>query len=781
MIGMVQSAVGRIARSALPVAVTLLVAAVPGAARAQEAGVVRGTVVDDDETPLAAALVVIEGRGLETSSDEAGRFVFRSVPPGRHLLRATLLGYGSTTSPVVVGGKDVTTRIVMSARPIELRAVTVIGTRTDLEEVRDRMRRIPGSVDLVEREEIESTRQANFHDVLRYTPGVFVQPRFGAADESQISIRGSGLRNNFHLRGLNVLVNGMPYRNADGFTDFESLELATAEDIQVYKGANALRYGGSTLGGAVNIETRSGHTADELNAFAQGGSYGFHKAQASSGMAFDNANYYVSYTRTGLDGYRAHSDQLRDRVNAHFGAALGDAVDLRAFYLFAHVEEDLPGNLTSEEFAADPSQAATVNVANDWGRGYSLHHVGTQLRVQFGEGRRLDVAPYAQLRDIVHPIFQVIDQESRDVGLEVRYEQTRPMAGRRNRLTVGFQPAWGRIDNRNFENVGGESGELRKDQDDTAIGLAFYAEDAIALTDAFTATVGLRYDRAVREVEDDFLDDGDQSDRRVFSAWQPRLGALLELDDRGTQLFANASRSFEPPLLLELNSLAVPGFIELEPQDAWQFEVGTRGRRGPWQWEVAAYDVELRDEIHNVNVEPFPRAGFTVPTYRNSERSRHYGLETGVGYTLPTPIFTREDGGDELRLEAAWTFARNVYVDDELHGDNDIPGAPDHIVQARMTWTHPSGVSLAPNLEWVPGSYYVNSENTVENEGWTALGLRAAWDVPATGLNVFVEGRNLTDATYSGSVNVDDAAGRYFQPADGRSFVAGLRLGLGEK
>ena len=114
---------------------------------------------------------------------------------------------------------------------------------------------------LVESRELRSTRQANLHDVLRLTPGVYVQPRFGAADESQISIRGSGLRNNFHARGVNLLVNGMPYRNADGFTDFESLELLNTEAIEVYKGANALRYGGSTMGGAINLHTKTGYTA----------------------------------------------------------------------------------------------------------------------------------------------------------------------------------------------------------------------------------------------------------------------------------------------------------------------------------------------------------------------------------------------------------------------------------------------------------------------------------------------------------------------------------------
>src|SRR6266850_4717700 len=137
-----------------------------------------------------------------------------------------------------------------------LATVTVIGSPSDLAEERDRVLRVPGGVTVLRGADLRATRQANLHDVLRFTPGVYIQPRFGSADESQISVRGSGLRNNFHARGINLLVNGMPYRNADGFTDFESLELLTTEATEVYKGANALRYGGSTLGGAINLHTQ---------------------------------------------------------------------------------------------------------------------------------------------------------------------------------------------------------------------------------------------------------------------------------------------------------------------------------------------------------------------------------------------------------------------------------------------------------------------------------------------------------------------------------------------
>jgi iron complex outermembrane receptor protein len=243
----------------------------------------------------------------------------------------------------------------------------------------------------------------------------------------------------------------------------------------------------------------------------------------------------------------------------------------------------------------------------------------------------------------------------------------------------------------------------------------------------------------------------------------------------GGQLFANASRSYEPPLLLELNSLSVPGFVDVRAQDAWQFEVGTRGHRGGADWNVALYDVELRDEILNQNVQPFPNAPFTVPTYRNAGRTRHYGVETGLGYTLPGALFTQAGGGDRLAARLAWTFARYRFVRDAEYAGNQIPGAPEHVVQAELIYRHPSGLTLRPNLEWVPGSYFVDSGNTVRNQGWTVLGARAELLVSRLRSTVFLEGRNLTNRRYSPAVQVDDAAGRYFNPADDRSLYAGVR------
>ncbi len=735
---------------------------------AQAATAIAGRVLSaDSATPIVGAFISIDGASPVAQTDTAGAFRIENVPPGVHAIQALRVGYVASSRTIDVASDVVTTvDIVLAPDVATLAAVTVIGSRSDIADTRARMARVPGAVSLVPPEEIRSTRQANLKDVLSFTPGVYVQPRFGAADESQISVRGSGLRNNFHARGINLLVNGMPYRNADGFTDFESLELLTAEAIEVYKGANALRYGGSTLGGAISINTKTGHTSRPFSLFAQGGAFGFYKAQLSSGAVLGDFNYYASYARTELDGYRDWSDQRRDRVNVHAGHRLTNTLDARAFYFFARVREHLPGALTRAELDARPEQAVANNVTNRWGRDYDLHHLGAQLRAQLTPTQRLEVSPYLQYRDIDHPIFEVIAQLSRDVGVELRYENMTPIAGREHRLTLGVQPAWQDMDNRQFQNVRGEHGAPTRDEKDKVANLGIYLEDAIGITDRLTAVLGARFDYSRRTVADRFLGNGDQSDRRVFTPVAPRVGVLYDVPSLRGSVFANVSRTVEPPLLLELASFGNPGgFIDLDAQDAWQLELGARGRSSALTWELSLFDIELRDEILNINVRPFPGATFTVPSYRNAARTRHSGLEAGFGYQLT--------GG--VRTRIAYTFAKFTYVDDSTFGGNDIPGAPAHHLAGELKLEPATGLSIVPQVEWVPSAYDMNSENTMKNDGWVTLGLRTEWSSARAGFTAFVEGRNLLDRRYSASVQVDNAAGRFFEPADRRAIYAGLR------
>jgi iron complex outermembrane receptor protein len=741
---------------------------------AQSSGSVTGTVVNPANTPVAGAFVSVDSAPPQTQTDASGRFRLDGIASGSHVVHIRRSGYTEAANAIVVPADTVVQlEVIISEKIATLAGVTVIGTKTDLAETRERLNQIPGSVAMVDAPQIRATRQANLKDVLQFVPGVYVQPRFGAADESQISIRGSGLRDNFHARGVNLLVNGMPYRNADGFTDFESLELLTTEAIEVYKGGNALRYGGSTLGGAINLDTKTGYSASPVSLFAQGGSFGFYKTQLESGDSHGGSDYYASYARTSMDGYRQWSAQQRDRVNLHGGYQFSTSTDARIFYFFAHVQEELPGSLTRAEFETDPRAADVGNITNRWGRDYSLHHVGLQLRTQLSPTQRLEISPYMQYRDIDHPIFEVISQISHDYGAEVRYENSAGLGELANRLTIGVQPAYESLLNHQYVNNAGKHGAETKNQHDRAKTIALYAEDVLSLTARLKAVLGARAERASRETKDFFLSNGDQSDKRVYKPVSPKVGLLYAFDS-GPQVFANASRSYEPPLLLELNSLTVPGYIPLDGQSAWQYEVGGRGRGIGLSWDLSAYDVELKNEILNINVQPFPGAPFTVPTYRNAPKTRHSGLEVGLSYQIPGALFARGDVADHISVRTSYTLARYTYVDDPNYKGNDIPGAPSQVMTTEIKYTHPSGFSLTPSVEWIPQSYFLDSQNTVKNDGWTNISLRAEL-ATAYGMNLFAAGQNLANRRFSQSVQVDNSAGKWFEPADGRSFYAGLR------
>jgi len=661
--------------------------------------------------------------------------------------------------------------------PVVVEGVRVPAERTATDqEAREDIQRVPGSVDLVPRERIEESRTANLKDVLDFTPGVLIRPRFGA-DESQISIRGSGLRNNFHLRGVNVLIDGFPYGNADGFSDFEALELLVTKRIEVYKGANALRFGGNTLGGALNLVTRTGYDAAPLELRAEAGSFGFTKFYLGTGWVWDPFDLYVGLTDTELDGYRHHSQQLRRRAYATVDERLGGGTTLRLDLQYTRSEENLPGALTQQELDRDPKMAEPDNIKSrrlQAARDYDYVRGAFTLRTPLTETQTLEWATQLNYQDLHHPLsFAVIDDTTYSYSTELRWLLAAPLFGRPHRLTAGLQYFGTRQIDVQLRNDMLQPATVMRNQIQIANTVGVYAEEQFDVTPVVTVVAGGRGQYSTREVRDRFLADGNQSDAVDFLGFTPKVG-LVARPLPGVQVYANASRSYEPPLLLEITA---PGNIggdlsQLKAQKAWQFELGTRGTWGQRvAWDVAVYDIELWDEIQNVNVTPFPFAPFTIPRYRNIDRSRHTGAEVGLDVLLVRDLTP----GDAMRVRGAYTWSRFVFVDDKNFGNNRQPGAPDHFVRAELRYDHASGFWVAPNVEATPEGYFVNSENDAGTRPYALLGVRAGYEYKPWNLGVGFEARNLTNVTYTSSVVVDAANRRFFEPGDGRAFYGSVQ------
>lgn len=680
------------------------------------------------------------------------------------------------------------------AEPPTLPPVVVEGARLPdertitEEQAREELRRVPGGAEVVGERQIEESRASNLQDVLEMVPGVWIRPRFGAADESQLSIRGSGLRNNFHLRGVNVLLDGFPYGNADGFSDFESLELLDTKRVEVYKGANALRFGGNTLGGAINLVTKTGADAGTVEIRSEAGSFGFFKNHLATGRVYGPFDVYIGLTDVELDGYREHSDQLRRRVYTSWGYRLPGGTSLRLDLNYVRNEEKLPGALTHDELRRDPRRAdpANLNLREAAARDYDYTRGALTIRMPLTETQALEWATQLNYQDLHHPLsFAVIDDTTYSYSTELRWLVGAPLFERANRFTAGLQYFGTRQIDVNLSNVAGAPAVTTKNQLNIAHSIGLYAENQLDVTPNFTAVVGGRGQYSIREVRDRFFRDapGDldanDSDSVDFLSVSPRVGFVWTVA-RTAQVYGNASHSYEPPLLLELTA---PGQLQgdlgqLKAQKAWQFELGTRGTLGRrLGWDLSIYDIELWDEIQNVNVRPFPGAPFTIPRFRNIDRSRHTGLEAAADLLLLEDLARRVGlgaGGDALRVRAAYTFSRFVFVDDRNFGGNDLPGAPRHFVRTELRYDHASGFWLAPNVETVPQGYDVTSENDARTQPYATVGVRLGYTYRPWQLSAYFEGRNLNDKTYTSSVVVDAATRRFFEPADGRAFYGAL-------
>jgi len=707
----------------------------------------------------------------------------------------------------------------------------------NVDDVKAELARRPGSNILIEEKQITESRAFNLQDILQFAPGVWFQSRFGA-DEGQFQIRGTALRNNFHQRGINILINGIYFGDADGFSDFESIDLLAMERVEVYKGANALRYGANTIGGAINFVPRTGYTATTYQARIEAGSYATVIGQVSTGkvLPFKMGNmevtgdYYISATGNRQDGFQDNSQQARQRLNANFGLQLGSHQEVRVYVLQANVSERIPGSLTTQQLFTDRTQVGgqnpagqnnffacnTSNAACKNGRYYNLARGGVAYRNEFTAGQFFEVIPYYQYQHVDHPIFQTIRQDNYNVGGELRYGNVNSLFGHNNDLIIGFQPRYGDQHQRRFEQINGSIEREAQNAYFRSTYLGVYGEDKLDATQNLTLVAGLRWDYSIRQANvqafgvfppavpfcpgaltDPSCPSGVQQTTASlahFNHVSPKVGFVYRTSAT-SQVYGNISNAYEPPLNLELNSPVqangqqnLSGFLNLDAQRAWQYELGTRGTTADqrFSWDFTVYDIEMRKEILAANI---LQTGTTnvLSTFLNANDTRHTGLEMGAGYVVKKGLFATEGKGDTITTRAAFTWQRFVFTEDVIgatpagpntlvaKSGNLLAGAPVYNINYEVRYDHPRGWWVAPNFQWVPEGFYVDNLNTVKDPSFFVLHLRSGWNYNKN-VTFYAEGRNLTNKTYAGSVVTNDVLNRYANPTQGASGYAGVEV-----
>ncbi|VVD65303.1 TonB-dependent receptor [Pandoraea communis] len=630
-----------------------------------------------------------------------------------------------------------------------------------------------GSVAFVDADSYQNTYAFNLRDILKDTPGVYVQNRYG--QELRVSIRGSGIARGYHVRGLDILQDGIPTNSADGSGDYYQIDPMGLRSTEIYKGGNGLTYGSTTLGGALNFVTPTAYTADAPNQFRlEGGSLGTVRASAQMSRIFGPLDALATVTLNRADGYRDHDKGNYAQINANIGYKFSPNLETRFFFGAYIVDQKLPGTLSLFDALNNPTKASASAVSGDQARNTRTERLGNLTTIRFATGQ-LDIASWVIHKSLYHPIFQVIDQDGWTYGVAPRYTANLTLAGMRNDLIVGARFFGGNTQADQYVNVNGNRGARTLDARQSAYNYEAYFENRLFFLPTVGLMIGAKAYRDVRQYIDYGGLPGDPSYRSTSAAYSgvnPKIGLLWE-PRKDMQAFIDVTRSADVPDFTDLSQTfgATSRFVPLASQHAWTIEAGTRGKLERVAWDVTAYRSLVRDQLLQYTTSPdIPAATF------NANKTVLQGLEVGAAVDVFKNVVAT---GDRITLSQIWNYSDFRFRDDPQYGNNRIAGVPTNVLRTTLGYALSNRFQISASLDWVPTGAWVDYANTMRVPGYTLLGVQASYLIQR-GVTFYVDARNLTDKRYVTDFStVTDARmtnTAVFYPGDGRSVFAGVRF-----
>ena len=708
-----------------------------------------GTVADTSGGALPGVVVTLVPEAVAspqvTTTDGTGRYEFRGLVSGTYRLQASLSGFQDLDRPVILpttsGSFDVTMALAGFAEQVSVTAARE-------ERV---LAAIPVAVGVAGGDPVLDGRSVNIAEPLRHVPGVYAGDVSGV-DDVRITIRGAGVRATFGSRGVILMTDGVPVTEPDGQTPHidGQVDLASAQRVEVVKGPSSAIYGGAALGGVVNVITRPPVREPHGRGIAQGGSYQFGKGHAQLSGAVGDVLMSGAFGGTHLDGFREHNS-LRNWAG-NFRADWVPTPDDRFSFRVTGTDAllDLPGALNREQFDSDPMQSRPVFQINDWRRDNTVIRFGGRYDRAFGVRHHLEVDSYGQYRDLLHPIFVVIDQNARRYTGHARYRyaaDTFTLASGLDLDTQGVEDRW-------FVNVLGNPTFQIRDDDNRVTNMGVYFQGEVPL-DHWSVTAGVRYDRITYDLEDLLLFDGDSSDRRVFERVSPKIGVVGRFSD-AVSVYGNFSTGFEAPTLGEIRLPA--GFNgQVDPQKAVNVEGGLRGTYGLISYDIGVYRMQVTDEILPVTIDD-------VTLFFNVAETSHTGVELSVR-ARPTAL---------VQLDGTYAYSRFILEEfDDLSG-NRLPGIPTNQGTVGVSVGPFGAFDVSGNLTFASETF-VNDANDEAANAYAVVSLLGRYRLGDA--SVFVRGDNLTDQNYTNRVQVNDSGGFYYFPSPGRNVSAGIEVG----
>jgi iron complex outermembrane recepter protein len=654
------------------------------------------------------------------------------------------------------------------------------------------LQRVPYAVGVLDRGALQRGQQTvGIDEALNNLPGVVVSNRYNFSLDQRISIRGFGSRSNFGVRGLKILLDGIPQTMPDGQSQLTNVDFADIDHAEVLRGASSSLYGNAS-GGVISLRTEAaapGPFAQRVRVNGGSGKRaddGFYKWQSWTSGRSGNVSGTLSLSQFKADGFRQHSAAEFRQLNTGLDYAIGgSSIATLRLSLADNPKAENPGALTPVEYAANSDSAAASNIFRGADKDAQQHQLALGIRHVDAAGNEYEGSVFGLLRYLKNPLAAppptaitatsgtYVDIDRAVGGARGSLSRMLGTAAHSPRVTAGVDAQRMRDNRRNFRSESGApTSDVLLDQQEKVTEFGPFAQLQWSPQQQLLFSVGGRYDWVQFDLADRFLADGDDSGNKTMAAASGNIGMSWSISDQLVP-YLNVSTSFETPTTTELvNKPDGSGGLnpDLGPQRAVNYEIGARGQPLPAiSYSVALFLGRVSDAIVQ-QAEIGGRAFF-----QNAGKTHNDGAEIGLSLT---PVHG-------LTFNGAYTYAHYRFTnyrlaDGTVLDGNRLPGVPEHFWRLGLRTALPYEFYLDAD-HTLSSSIVADDANTIWVDAWGAgvTNMRLGWNGRAGQMEIapFLGVNNLWDRRYVGSVTLNGAFARVLEPAPRRVIYLGTEIG----
>ncbi|ENU4318127.1 TonB-dependent receptor family protein [Acinetobacter baumannii] len=692
-----------------------------------------------------------------------------------------LMSMGCISSPLV-WAEDLNSDVA------KLPTLHVEATRTDTGYLQT-----PASVFRIEAPQVDSSSQVNLTEVVKGIPSLQIRNRENYAQDLQLSMRGFGARSTFGVRGIRLYVDGIPATMPDGQGQTSNIDLSSLDHVEVLTGPFSSLYGNSS-GGTILTSTKEGQGKDSIELSYSGGSHDKSRAGLVLQGGAKGANepsYIISSSYFDTDGYREHSGAEKVLNNAKLSWNLDDGSKINWVTNYVKIHADDPQGLTHDQWNANPKQQVPFlkqfNVRKDieqtqtgvtWSKPindknelYAMAYLGNRQVTQYQS-----IPKSIQDASINHA-GGVIDFERNYYGADFRWTGKELLPN--TTLSVGVALDAMDEDRKGFENFNlvngqpsyGAKGNLRRDEDNTLWNIDPYLQASWQFLPTWRLDTGVRYSNVHYKSEDNYLSNGDDSGKTDYDKVLPSVALSWRILPE-LMAYVSYAKGFETPTFTEMayRPDGQSGFnFDLTASTSDTYETGLKSQNQLGDFTLAVFQTKTKDDIVS--------AGNSNgrSTFRNADKTLREGVEFAWNKKLwrdliATASYSYLDATFDADIPALGNIA-------QISSGNAIPGIAKNQAYASLAWQPSHGLYGGVDVQYMD-KVYVNDTNSDAAPSYsvTSANVGYAWVMGDWKVNSFARVDNLFDKKYAGSVIVNDGNSRYFEPADGRNWSAGLRV-----